>query len=221
MTAGRTLVALTVDDHPPIRAALREGLTDLASAVELLEACNPEEGLTVLRARPDTDLVCLDLSFAHHHGLAFIGRFRSAAPAARLVVYNLHEDVFTLRHALACGATGIIPKTHSSALVKKAVSLVVEGGFYLPAELARPLLAQESATAPPAYVGISSQQERILGLVAQGLPNKEIGRKLGIASSTVKNQLTVVFERLGVSNRTQAAISARAMLKGTAQLLQG
>jgi two-component system nitrate/nitrite response regulator NarL len=60
---------------------------------------------------------------------------------------------------------------------------------------------------------MTRQQRRILELLAEGLPNKEIASKLGIASSTVKNQLTVVFDKLGVSNRTQAAIAARALLE--------
>jgi DNA-binding NarL/FixJ family response regulator len=60
---------------------------------------------------------------------------------------------------------------------------------------------------------MSAQQWRILELLAQGLPNKAIARELGIAASTVKNQLTVVFDKLGVSNRTQAAIAARTLIK--------
>ena len=60
---------------------------------------------------------------------------------------------------------------------------------------------------------LSEQQWRILALLAQGLPNKAIARQLGIAASTVKNQLTVVFDKLGVSNRTRAAIAARTLLK--------
>jgi LuxR family maltose regulon positive regulatory protein len=60
---------------------------------------------------------------------------------------------------------------------------------------------------------MSEQQWKILELLAQGSPNKAIARQLGIAASTVKNQLTVVFGKLGVSNRTQAAIAARSLLK--------
>ena len=66
--------------------------------------------------------------------------------------------------------------------------------------------------AAAAPVAISEQQWKILELVAQGMPNKLIARKLGLAPSTVKNQLTMVFGALGVSNRTQAAIAARALL---------
>jgi DNA-binding NarL/FixJ family response regulator len=61
---------------------------------------------------------------------------------------------------------------------------------------------------------MSAQQRRILELVAEGMPNKAIARQLGLSPSTVKNQLTAVFSKLGVSNRTQAAIAARALLKG-------
>lgn len=216
--AAKPTVVLTVDDHPLIRSALREVVGLMSERIELIEASNPEDGLELLRRRPDTDLVFLDLNFAQHDGLAFIERFRAAAPAVPLVIYTMHEDPPTLRQALAYGAAGIVPKTHSAKLLQKAIELVMDGGVYLPAELARQLAAPDAAPAPRpqgAAIGVamSGQQWKILELLAQGLPNKAIARELGIAASTVKNQLTVVFDKLGVSNRTQAAIAARALLK--------
>jgi DNA-binding NarL/FixJ family response regulator len=208
------LVVLTVDDHPLIRSALREVVGLTAERVELLEASNPEDGLALLRRRPDADLVFLDLSFSGHDGLAFVERFRAAAPATPLVIYTMHEDLPTLKQALAHGAAGIVPKTHSAKLLQKAIELVMDGGVYLPPELARRLASPE--TAPPARphaLAMSEQQWKILELLAQGSPNKAIARQLGIAASTVKNQLTAVFSKLGVSNRTQAAIAARSLLK--------
>ena len=207
------MVVLTVDDHPLIRSALREVVGLMSERIELIEASNPEDGLELLRRRPDTDLVFLDLNFAQHDGLAFIERFRAAAPAVPLVIYTMHEDPPTLRQALAYGAAGIVPKTHSAKLLQKAIELVMDGGVYLPPELARQLAAPDAAPPRPQAVAMSGQQRKILELLAQGLPNKAIARELGIAASTVKNQLTVVFDKLGVSNRTQAAIAARALLK--------
>jgi DNA-binding NarL/FixJ family response regulator len=207
-------VVLTVDDHPLIRSALREVLCVMAERIDLLEASNPDDGLSLLAGRPDIDLVFLDLNFPHHDGLAFVERFRAAAPAVPLIVYTMHEDAQTLRHALARGAAGVVPKTHSAKLLQKAIELVMEGGIYVPPELARSLASEEAAGAVcPQAVAMSRQQWKILELLANGLPNKEIARKLGIASSTVKNQLTTVFERLGVSNRTQAAVAARALVE--------
>jgi DNA-binding NarL/FixJ family response regulator len=215
MATSRSLVVLTVDDHPLIRSALREVVSLMSEGVELLEASDPVEGLALLRQRPEIDLVFLDLNFSQHDGLAYVEKFRAAAPAAPLIVYTIHEDVPTLRRALALGAAGIVPKTHSPKLLQKAIGLVIDGGVYLPPELARQLAAPEAAPpARPAAMTMSEQQWRILELLAQGSPNKSIARDLGIAASTVKNQLTVVFGKLGVSNRTQAAIAARALLKG-------
>jgi len=210
--AAKPTVVMTVDDHPLIRSALREVVGLMAERIELIEASNPEDGLELLRQRPDTDLVFLDLNFAQYDGLAFIERFRAAAPATPVVIYTMHEDPPTLRQALAHGAAGIVPKTHSAKLLQKAIELVMDGGIYLPPELARQLAAPNGAPAPQASA-MSAQQWKILELLAQGLPNKVIARDLGIAASTVKNQLTVVFDKLGVSNRTQAAIAARALLK--------
>ena len=205
-----SLVVLIVDDHPLIRSAFREALCGMAESVELLEAANPEDGLALLGQRADADLIVLDLNFSQHDGLKFIQRFRTAAPAVPLVIYTMHEDAATLKLALACGAAGVIPKTHSRKLLQKAVELVMEGGIYLPPVLAQQLADSEPGQ-PPAR-GMTRQQWKILELLAEGSPNKEIARKLGIASSTVKNHLHAIFERLGVSNRTQAAIAARALV---------
>jgi DNA-binding NarL/FixJ family response regulator len=213
-SVAKPLVVLTVDDHPLMRSALREVIGVTAGGVELLEAANPPDGLAMLERRRDTDLVLLDLNFAEHDGLAFIEKFRAAAPATPLVVYTMHEDAGTLKQALAHGAAGIVPKTHSAKLLQKAIEIVMDGGIYLPPELARQLASADAA--PHAQAGnrtMSEQQWKILELLAQGFPNKAIARDLGIAPSTVKNQLTVVFEKLGVSNRTQAAIAARALVK--------
>jgi len=205
-------LVLAVDDHPLIRAALREVLCTTAHPVELLEASDPLEGLSALKQRPTLDMVFLDLNFPAHDGLAFIPRFREAAPGAPLIVYTMHEDAARLREALAAGAVGIVPKTHSAQLLLSAVELVMQGGVYLPPQLARHLATPQPASAPGESLTLSDQQWRILELLSQGLPNKTIARKLGLAPSTVKNRLTAVFERLGVANRTQAAMAARAMV---------
>ena len=207
-TRASPAVVLTVDDHPLIRSALREVLSLAGGNVELIEVSDPEAGLAALRERPDIDLAFLDLHFSRYDGLSYVERYRNAAPAVPLIIYTMREDPPTLRRALALGAAGIIPKTHSRELMQRAIELVMQGAIYLPSELARDLSVRE-----PAPGDMTRQQRRILELLADGLPNKEIAAKLGIASSTVKNQLTVVFDKLGVSNRTQAAIAARALLE--------
>lgn len=218
-------VVLTVDDHPLMRLALGEVLRSAAGAAEVLEAAEPEEGLGLLRARPDTDLVVLDVNFSGGDGLDCIPRFREAAPATPVIVYTVHEDAAVLQRALAYGAAGIIPKTHSRKLLEAAIEVVMEGGVYLPVPLARKLVAPEPflRTAPPAVTPakISGQQLKILDRLARGLSNKQIARELGLASSTVKNQLTVVFDKLRVSNRTQAAVAARALLNDSGQAASG
>lgn len=210
-------VVLSVDDHPLIRSALREVLTT-TGPVELLEAPDPDAGLALLRSRADIDLAFLDLHFSACDGLAFIDAFRAAAPSVPLIVYTMREDLQSLSDALARGAAGVVPKTHSRELLYAAIDVVMQGGVYLPVPLARRLATRESEASSATPVGMSDQQWRILSLLERGLPNKEIARKLGIASSTVKNQLTVVFDKLAVHNRTQAAIAARTLLKSSREV---
>src|SRR5262249_22277769 len=208
-------VVLAVDDHPLIRSALREVvLCAGAGTIELVEAGDPAAGLALLTQRHDIDLVFLDLSFADHDGLAYLERYRAAAPLVPVIIYTMHEDAATLAQALARGAAGIVPKTHPAQLLQRAIQLVMEGGVYVPPQLTQLLASGEPAAkgmraAATAPLGMTEQQWKILELLAQGLPNKLIARKLGLAPSTVKNQLTVLFGALGVSNRTQAAMAAR------------
>jgi DNA-binding NarL/FixJ family response regulator len=208
---AKSTVVLAVDDHPLIRSAVSEVMRGIAVEVELLEASTPEEGLELLRSRRDTDLVFLDLKFSRQTGVAFVPRFRELAPAVPLVIYTMCEDASLLKAVLAHGVAAIVPKTHSAKLLRRAIEIVMEGGVYLPPELARQLASEKAQALSPS---MTAQQSRILELLAQGMPNKEIARTLGIASSTVKNQLTIVFDRLGVTNRTQAAIVARALEDG-------
>jgi len=222
MSIARTVV-LAVDDHPLIRSALREIVSCAGGGpIELLEAADPEGGLALLAQRHDIDLVFLDLSFADHDGLGYVQRYRAAAPLVPVIIYTMHEDAATLAQALARGAAGIVPKTHSPQLLQRAIQLVMEGGIYVPPQLARQLAGGEPAAkgvraAAAAPLGLTEQQWKILELLAQGMPNKMIARKLGLAPSTVKNQLTVVFGALGVSNRTQAAIAAARALSARVQ----
>lgn len=210
-------VVLVVDDHPLIRSALREVVAcSAARGIELIEAADPAAGLALLERRNDVDLVFLDLGFSGHDGLEYIEHIRAAAPLVPVVVYTMHEDAATLMQALARGAVGIVPKTHSPQLLQRAIELVMEGGIYVPPQLARQLACGEPASKPAcsrscAPLSMSEQQWKILELLAEGMPNKVIARSLGLAPSTVKNQLTMVFGALGVSNRTQAAIAARAL----------
>jgi DNA-binding NarL/FixJ family response regulator len=218
--SARRLTVLSVDDHPLIRSALGEVLAEVADPLELIEASHPEEGLELLREHASVDLAFMDLSYPQHDGLQFIERFRAAAPATPLVVFTMHDQPKPLMQALERGAAGVVPKRHSRMLLLKAVELVMAGGVYVPHELVHALALKDGTHTPPparaesrvaSPVAMSPQQQRILHFLAEGVSNKQIARELGIASSTVKNQLTLVFEKLGVSNRTQAAIAVRAL----------
>lgn len=207
---------LVVDDHPLIRFALREVLRLTMGAVELLEASSPEEGLAALAARTDIRLVLLEPKLSRRDGVGIVSQFHQAAPRVPLVLYTMCEDVPTLELAFAQGAAGVVPKTHSALLLQKAIEIVMEGGIYLPPALA--LRLARTGPAMPAPRAVSRQQSRILELLAQGLPNKAIARQLGIACSTVRNQLTLAFKRLGVANRTQAVIVTRALAKSSREM---
>ena len=139
----KSFVVLIVDDHPLIRSAVGEVIRLMADEAKLLEAANPPAGLALLEESSDLHLILLDLDFAMHDGLAFIERFRAAAPATPLLVYTMNEDSGILRKALTYGAVGIVPKTRSPMLLRKAIEVVMDGGIYVPHEIAQQLASSE------------------------------------------------------------------------------
>lgn len=214
---NKSMTVLAVDGHPLMRGGLGELLRQTTERLELLEASHPDEGLRLVSGRVDVDLIFLDAGSTHSGNLAYVERFRAAAPGTPLIFSTLDEEPASLRRAIELGAAAVVPKTHSRRLVQMAIELVMEGGCYAPPELLRSLAAgasvarEELVQRGPRTGGMSPQQKRILQFLAEGVSNKQIARELGIAPSTVKNQLTAVFDKLGVSNRTQAAIAARAL----------
>ena len=215
----KELSVLAVDAYPLMRSGLREVLSTIAEKVHLIEGADVEEGFLRLQEHPNQDLIVLDLDFAIRDVLAPVRRFRASAPTVPLLVHTMREDAHLFRQALCEGASGVMPKTHSMALVRKAIELVMGGGIYVPPQLARLVSTQNGGclrwqTGNTSVPAMSMQQWQIAELVAGGAPNKAIARALGIAASTVKNQLTTIFQYLGVSNRTEAAVALRSGFMG-------
>ena len=152
------------------------------------------------------DLCLVDLGMPGAGPLDGIEALRAAAPQMPvLVVTGSHDDAAMLA-ILERGVAGFAPKTSTPAVLTAAIELVLAGGRYLPTrlvELRRPL--------PAAPAGIlSARQVEVLRLVASGQSNKDIARMLGIAPATVKTHVAHLIAATGASNRTDAAMRARA-----------
>ena len=211
---------LVVDDHPLIRAAVRNVLTQLETDVAVHEAQNCPAALALVDAHPDFTLVLLDLHLPGMGGLDALSILRERYPEIPVVVLSAADDRDSVLQALDRGAMGFIPKSSSNDVMVSALRLVLAGGIYLPPEvLAASSVGTTHAASPPAFptarpttapadLGLTERQAQVLALMVQGKPNKLICRELGLAESTVKIHITAIFKALKVSNRTQAVIAA-------------
>jgi DNA-binding NarL/FixJ family response regulator len=207
------LKILVVDDHPLIRAAVRNVLTQLEADVEVYEAQNCPAALALVETHPDLTLVLLDLHLPGMGGLDALSILRERYPEIPAVVLSAADDRESVLQALDRGAMGFIPKSSSNAVMVSALRLVLSGGVYLPPEVLAAPVAQAADTpavsAPrPATLGLTERQAQVLALMVQGKPNKLICRELNLAERTVKVHITAILKALKVSNRTQAVIAA-------------
>lgn len=204
---------LIADDHPLFRAALRGAAADAAPDVVTCEAETLDGVLTLLDARDDIDLVLLDLHMPGNHGLAGLAAIRAQHPAVAVVLVSANEDPRTVRRALDHGAAGYIPKSAGLDELRAAIRTVLACEQWLPPSLrgavSHTQSLPEDADLAARLASLTPQQFRVLTLVAEGLLNKQIADRLGIQERTVKAHLSVIFEKLGARNRTQAGVILR------------
>ncbi len=196
---------LVVDDH----IIVRNGLEQLLATVEGVELVgSAADGAAAVdaveRSRPD--VVLMDLSMPVMDGIEATRRISARFPECRVLVLTSYTDQKRILDALEAGADGYLLKHSEPDVIVAAVREVMDGGSPLDPKAARVLL-ESRRTAPTAH-GLTERELEVLGLVRDGLANKQIARRLLISERTVKSHLTRIFQRLGVTDRTQAALWA-------------
>jgi len=204
---------LVAEDHTVMRGGLVELLSvadDLevvATAVDGAEAIELAEEL-----RPD--VVLMDISMPDVDGIRATGSILEARSETRVVMLTAFSDRDRVVAALDAGAIGYLLKDSEPQEVLEAVRAAARGDAPLAPRAARQLLAARSEEQ---RADLSKREREVLSLVAEGLPNKLIARRLEISEKTVKTHLTSVFQRIGVSDRTQAALWAQRQGFGTSE----
>jgi DNA-binding NarL/FixJ family response regulator len=193
------------DDHRVVRVGLEQLLAtfddvDLAGSAEggeqAVELC--------LAERPD--VLLLDLSMPDLDGIEVTRRLADAAPETRIVVFTSFSDRERIVKAIDAGAIGYLLKDAEPDEIHAAIRAAARGESPLAPRAAAALLAERSTR--PAAIELTGREREVLGLVVAGMANKQIARRLGISEKTVKGHLTNLFQRIGVADRTQAALWA-------------
>ena len=196
---------LVVDDHVIVRDGLAQVLAS-ASDIELVgTASNGVEALVAV-AEHMPDVVLMDLSMPEMDGVEATRHIAADHVGVRVLVLTSFSDQSRIMDALSAGAEGYLLKHSEPQEIVAAIRSVYEGGSPLDPKAARVLL--ESRRTKQVGIALTDREREVLLLVREGLANKQIARRLAISERTVKAHLTSVFQRLRVSDRTQAALWA-------------
>ena len=206
-TAAPAIRIMLVDDHAVVREGLRALLEQQPDMQVVAEAGSADEALRVLSARA-VDVVMLDLKMPGLPALEAIARLRREHPDAYVLVFTSYAEAGQVREALDAGATGYLLKDSLRDDLVRAVREVAAGRAWLHPQAQRQML--DWMRRPPSAVDTLTARERsVLALLARGGSNKLIARELGLTEGTVKGYVSQVLDKLGVADRTQAALLAQ------------
>jgi DNA-binding NarL/FixJ family response regulator len=197
---------LLADDHAVVRQGLRTFL-DLQEDIEVVAEAGDGEAAVDAAARTDPDLILLDLVMPRLDGVGALKRLRESR--AKIIVLTSFGDDDKLFAALRAGAAGYLLKDVEPAELVRAIRTVDDGEALLhPAVAARLMEEFAEAERPAAEEALTAREREVLQLIARGLPNKLIARDLEIAEKTVKTHVSSILSKLGLTDRTQAALYA-------------
>jgi DNA-binding NarL/FixJ family response regulator len=196
---------LLAEDHSLVRAGL-ERLLATAPDIEVVGGAADGLEAVALAAETRPDVVLMDLSMPDMDGIEATRAILSASKDVQVVVLTSLSDRGRILAALDAGAIGYLLKDAEPEDVIRGLRAAARGESPLAPKAARTLLSARSEREAPE---LSERELEVLRCVAEGLPNKLIARKLEISDKTVKAHLTRIFQQLGVSDRTQAALWAQ------------
>jgi DNA-binding NarL/FixJ family response regulator len=197
-----------VDDHAVVREGLRALLSSAADIEVVGEANNGRTAIRVA-AQLQPDVVMMDLKMPEMGGLEAIGQIRSAAPKTNIVILTSFIEESQVRAAIEAGALGYLLKDAMRDDIVSAIHAASQGRPALHPEAQRHLMKQLTAPASPSLFDVLTPRERdVLRLVAEGNSNKRIASALQLTEGTVKGHVSSILVKLGVEDRTQAAVLA-------------
>jgi len=203
---------LIADDHHMVRQGIKQ-ILELENDIEVVsQASNGEEAVKLAREyKPD--VILMDINMPGMNGLQAIEELKKDKDMYRVVVLTIHQDREYLFKTIQLGAEGYVLKDAESAVLIDAIRTVANGNAYVQPNMTNELVREFSRMSTHAKGKeeeniLTSREIEVIELIAEGLINKEIAKKLYISEKTVKNHVSNIFKKLNVSDRTQAAIYA-------------
>jgi len=209
-TGEGALRLLLVDDHPLFREALASAIALAFPGAELHEADGIRGACEILDRHPAIDLTLLDLTMQGVAGFDGLVTIRTRFPRVPILIVSGLEEPRIMHEAVRHGAAGFVPKAVDKATLTRAISEVLGGALFMPADRAAPPAPARpsSKKAPLAerVARLTPQQMRVLTMIRQGKLNKQIAHELQVGDSTVKAHVSEILRKLEVISRTQIVI---------------
>lgn len=198
---------IIADDHPLFRGALRQAVSGMEGTQRIIEAGTFDEARKAAINHADTDVMLLDLAMPGISGFSGLMALRAEFCSLPIIICSATDDATTIRRALELGASGFISKSAGIDDIRSSIQTVLNGDIANPitddsgleqdAELAD-LMARLKTLTP--------QQNRVLGMLCEGLLNKQIAYALSVSEATIKAHVSAILLKLRVDSRTQAVI---------------
>ena len=210
---NKTIRIVIVDDHPMVR----EGLRSMLSAADIQvvgEASSGEEALELI-AQLAPDIALVDIRMPDMDGLEMLDALRKSGQSTKVIMVTTYKKISYLLQALAAGASGFVLKDISREELLKTIRSVFTGVSYIDHGFLRDVIHDLDETRPEVekvvldmVEPLTPREMDVLHLLVEGLSNRAIAHALGISPGTVKGYVQTIFEKLAVSDRTQAAVKA-------------
>ncbi|MDP2497886.1 MAG: response regulator transcription factor [Candidatus Palauibacterales bacterium] len=203
---GRPIQVLLADDHAMFRAGLR-ALLDAESNIAIVgEASDGDEAVDMARTE-DPDIVIMDLSMPEADGLEATRRISALDLDVDVLVLTVHAEEEYLVPVVEAGASGYLTKTSADRDLVEAINVVAKGEVYLPPQATKLLLkeykAAEEGGEQSRLHELSSREQEVLALTAEGFSSREIGEKLFISPKTVDTYRSRIMKKLELNHRSE------------------
>ncbi|WP_275788437.1 response regulator transcription factor [Pararhizobium gei] len=201
------LTIIIADDHPLFRGAMRQALTGMAGNPTIIEAGDFTAARQAAIDALSADLMLLDLTMPGVSGLSGLIALRAEFQSLPVMIVSAHDDPATIQRALELGASGFLSKSAGIDEIREGIETVISGGIFTPKGFLSGVEHEpEVADLLHRLQTLTPQQSRVLGMLAEGLLNKQIAYELGVSEATIKAHVSAILLKLDVDSRTQAVI---------------
>jgi len=206
--SGNAIRIMLVDDHAVVRAGFRRLLEQQPTFHVVAEAADAERAYTLFLEH-EPDVIVMDVSMPGVSGLDSIRRIIKRSPAARILVFTMHEDASIAERAIQLGARGYVTKSNPPEILTAAVAEVAGGGLALSPDIAKSIAVLKLSGEQNLLEQLSAREFEIFRLLAAGRPVTEIARLLNLSGKTVANYHSLIKQKLNLSSDVELVLLAQ------------